>query len=126
MDILSITMSDTTELELKHPTSGEKIGLTLHLRSMDHPEMKKITRAISDRALKLRARGKFFTVDEIEENTSKIISASVYGWEWQEGGSIGGKTPKFDAKELANLLAQKWPATQIDEALGDTSRFFGK
>jgi hypothetical protein len=123
MDIGTIKSGNTT-VKIKHPASMEPTGLEIELRPMFSPEVKAVTRRIKDQALKLGQRGKTFTSDDIDKNTTDILVAAVANFKFTGDAKWHGETPKFDQKIVREMVAIDWLAAQLDEALGDTSSFF--
>jgi hypothetical protein len=123
MDIGSIKAS-TFSLEIKHPSTGESVGLTVELVSPTDDRFKRIERKVTDVAMKKRARGKTFTADELEENRNALIASTIVGWKWSKDGSFGGEKLEFNSSNVAKVLAVDWIRGQIDEALAEPANFF--
>lgn len=120
---------NTTSVDIVHPGTGAKIGLTVEMVSLDDDRVKSVTRRVTDARLKKAARGKNFTSEEIEENEINIIAAASVGWTWCEDddgepGNIDGEQPKFSNAAVRSLLKTAWVREQLNTALGDTERFF--
>lgn len=123
MDIASLTPSNYM-LELKHPGTGEPIGLTVELASVYDKRFKSTERRVTDAALKKRARGKVFTADEVEGNRDALIKSVIIGWKWAKDGSFGGEKLEFNSGNVDKLLGVEWIRVQIDDALAEPSNFF--
>ena len=73
IDLASLTPASEILINIKHPATGEPIGVTVSIMSIDDERMKPIKRQIQDRKLKLEQRGKNFKAEEIEENGFDIV-----------------------------------------------------
>lgn len=125
MDISTI-IPDDREIEIKHPSTGEGVGFFVSLRPMHSDEIKKAERAIANRALKLRARGKTFTADEIEENVTSLMCIAVSGWRFEGDTTFEGEQPKCTPENIRRIVSREWIREQIDQELGDVASFFQK
>ena len=126
MDLIADIKPQNSTVEIKHPVTGEATGLVIELRPMHDPAVKAVQKRIGDRRLKQAARNKALTTDELENNTSEMLAATMIGWQWKGDASFNGKKLEFTPGNVAVVLAVDWIAGQIDEALGDNSRFFVK
>lgn len=124
MDILAIR-PNTISIDIKHPGTGEPIGLRLHCLSLESDPVKAVERAIKNRAL--RGGRNTVTAEKIEDNTVEILSAAISGWEWKGGLSLGDlKNPPLTKENVAKVMQVGWIAKQVDTALGDEAAFFTK
>ena len=131
MDISDIKTVDRT-VEIRHPKSGEPLGIRLKIMSLDDERLAPMKRKLLDRRLYLEARGKTFKADEIEENKINLMIAAITDWEWYkpegatEAPSFHGEAdPDFNRKNVAAILTElPWFAEQVGEAAGETESFF--
>jgi hypothetical protein len=128
MDISEV-VPVTFKLPIKHPRTGNLIGLTIELAGTNDDKFKAVERNVTDQVMKKRARGKVLTAEEIEENTERLISSTIVGWEWTADadgrkGSFGGEQLGFTPANVAKIVAVTWIRSQIDDALAEQSHFF--
>lgn len=124
MDISGIKSSERI-FQIKHPASGEDLGISISLMSYDDARMKKIRRRILDRRLHLDARGKHIKAEEIDENSNELCFSAMTGWDWSGDANFRGKKPEFNRVAVFEVFQDlPWFRDQIDEALGDEKSFF--
>lgn len=122
MDILAIK-PNTVTVDIKHPATGAPIGLSVECVSLESDAVKAVERQIKDKAL--RSGRNAMTADKLEQNTTALLSAAIFGWSWAEGLTLGDMVaPALTAENKAKLLSVPWIAKQIDTALGDEAAFF--
>ncbi|MCX5569599.1 hypothetical protein [Kaistia nematophila] len=122
MDILAIQPTTIT-IDIKHPASGEPIGLQVECTSLEADAVKAVERAIKNKAL--RGGRNSMTAEKIEDNTVDLLAAAIVGWKWDDGLSLGDlKNPPLTKVNVVRLLQVGWVAKQIDTALGDEAAFF--
>ncbi len=122
MDILDIKPSTIT-LDIKHPATGDPVGISLELQSLSSPDCKAVERQIRNKALRSGRNG--LTADAVEANTTALLCAATVGWIWADGVTLNGEAnPACTAENKAALFKQAWLASQVDEALGDDAAFF--
>lgn len=123
MDIADIVPGEI-EIEIKHPKTGEGMGIFVKLMSYDDARMKSVRKKITDRRLYLDARGKNFKADELEENRNELTFAAMVGWRW-DGVTFEGRDPEFNRKEVFAVFNKyAWFVEQLDEVLGESKNFF--
>lgn len=87
--------------------------------------VKKIIRQLTDRANTQRLRGKIVTAAELEEYATKLISVQLVHWEWYGDVSFHGEKPEYSAANVIKVCSELgWFRDDVDEAIGDTKRFF--
>lgn len=124
MEISKITNVERI-VSIAHPATGEPIGLSVRMVSIEDVRMKKITRRLTDQALALRQRGKTFTAEQIEKNKLDLITASITGWTWEGETTFHGKKPEYSVADFHAVVSElSWILTQLDAELGDTKSFF--
>lgn len=121
MDISTIVAAERT-IDIKHPASGQPIGLKVTLRPDSDPAVTAARRSfLNDR---LQRRGKV-TAEKIEEQNQRVIVAAVSGWTWEGDLTFEGGKPDFNEINLVKVLKKlTWVRDQIDEELGDAAAFF--
>lgn len=124
MDV-SALFKETTTVQVKHPQSGEPIGITVELHSPDSDVVKAVQRKWQNRAMKKRGEG--FTADDIDAQAVETLCASIATWEWAEGLDWQGEKPDDSHAFKKRVLSSPSGAfifRQIDKALADESLFF--
>ncbi|GLI23490.1 hypothetical protein GGQ86_002972 [Xanthobacter flavus] len=123
MDILAI-QPNTITVEITHPKTGAPIGLSVECVSLESDAVKAVERQIKNAALKSGRNA--MTAEKMEKNTVALLAASIVGWSWAEGLTLGSlSAPPLTSENKAKLLSVPWVAKQIDTALGDEAAFFG-
>lgn len=120
---ISSVKPNTRTVEIKHPGTGEKIGVSVDLMSIDHPGMSEVTRNITNKNVKAHQKGK--TID-VDGNRFYMISSAITGWNWY-GPKINfkGSKPDFNQKNVKEVLTElPWFADQLHDELSDTASFF--
>ena len=125
MDISSL-YSETTTLEIMHPKTGEPLGITVELYSMDSDAVKSVQRKWQNRTLK--AKGEGFTASDIDAQAIETMCAAIATWDWADGLEWQGETPNDSyafKKRVLSSSAGGFILRQIDKAMADETRFFG-
>lgn len=122
MDLLSLK-PNTLTVDLKHPATGELLGVNIELRSLESDEVKAVERGIKNKALKSGRNA--VTAEKIDDNTVALLSAAIVSWTFSGSASLGDdKKPACNEANKRKLLAVPALAKQVDEALGDEAAFF--
>ncbi|MCD1266072.1 hypothetical protein B5M44_19175 [Shinella sumterensis] len=122
MDLLTL-QPNTLTVDLKHPATGEPLGVTVELRSLESDEVKAVERSIKNRALKSGRNA--VSAEKIDDNTAALLSAAIVSWTFSGDANLGGdKKPACTDANKRKLLAVPAIAKQIDQALGDEAAFF--
>ena len=122
MDLLSL-QPNTITLDLKHPATGEALGVSVELRSLESDEVKAVERQLKNKALK--GGRNTVTAEKIDDNTIALLSAAIVSWSFTGEANLGGdKKPACNEANKRKLLAVPAIAKQIDVALGDEAAFF--
>lgn len=123
MDISTLTVTGKT-YEVKHPKTGENIGIRLMMVSLEDESMRKVRRAISDRASKLQMRGKFLTAAEQERNWMDLLFTALRGWEWYGDVDFDKEKPAFTRENFDKICDRlPWFREQIDAEISEASNF---
>lgn len=124
MDILSI-QPQTITVDVKHPSTGARIGLSIECVSLEDDRVKQVERVIKNKVL--RSGRSTVTAERLEDNTVELLTAAIVGWNWADGLTLGDlKNPPLNKANVGKLLAVAWIAKQVDAALGDEAAFFSK
>jgi len=122
VDLLSL-QPNTITLDLKHPATGEALGVSVELRSLESDEVKAVERQLKNKALK--GGRNTVTAEKIDDNTIALLSAAIVSWSFTGEANLGGdKKPACNEANKRKLLAVPAIAKQIDVALGDEAAFF--
>lgn len=122
MDLLTL-QPNTLTVDLKHPATGNPLGVTIELRSTESDEAKAVERQLRNRALKSGRNA--VSAERIDENTIALLSAVIVSWTFSGDANLGGdKKPACTDANKRKLLAVPAIAKQIDQALGDEAAFF--
>ena len=120
-DISSIVAAART-VEIKHPATGEPIGLKVTVLPDSDAKVKAARRKWLNERLQ---RGMKITAEKLEAQQLTIIEAAVGDWEWEGELTFHGEKPAFTEGNLRKVLKElPWVKTQLDEELGDEAAFF--
>lgn len=115
---------DGVPVELKHPATGQPLGITITVASYESERVKAVARAMGNKALLQQKRNprKADTVEAIEERTFEIACAAIVSW---EGLELDGKPLPF-TRENARTVLERYPeiAEQVDTVASDRAAFF--
>lgn len=128
-DISALTTGENT-LDILHPGTGAKLGITVTLMHIDDPRLAKLKRQFTDQKNKLVQRGQIVKADEIENNAHMLTFRAMTDWHWGadedgEPATFKGEAPEFNQKNVLEVLkALPWFADQVQERMGETEAFF--
>lgn len=112
-------------VEIKHPSTGEELGITVTLVSLNDPRMSTLKRRIRVQALERERRGKNINVDEVEKNELDLLVGALTGWSWKGDATFHNEKPAFNEENVKKVFKElPWFKEQIAEALGDEKGFF--
>ena len=124
MDLKDIKPTER-QISILHPGTGEDLGITVTVLSINDPEMVKIKRRIQDQRLTLERKGKGFKSDDIEENRDMLTFSAMKGWKWAGKTTFNGDKPEFNRKNVYTVFKElTWFRDQIEEEISDESAFF--
>lgn len=114
MDISQIK-ARPIELPLKHPATGEPVGLTLTLVSRDSEEFR-VSIAMSS----------FVQIDGRPRDMAiQAACACITAWTWADDANWNGEKHECTSEnKLTVLRAAPWILNQINQAFADNARFF--
>jgi hypothetical protein len=115
LDAVSVPM------EIKHPKTGESIGVTIELLGPDSATFRNLSR---QQAVRRLAKGEKAPVDlvELTDNNDQLLASCIVGWT-DEAFFLGPYT-KAAALELIKNPARAWLRRQIDDFTEDRKNFF--
>ncbi|NUM72733.1 hypothetical protein HUU40_00085 [candidate division KSB1 bacterium] len=123
LDISEIQPGERT-VELLHPGTGQKLGISVRIMSADDPRLKREQRALMDRQSERHRKNKILTAEEIESAMVKYLAQTITGWDWGKR-KLNGETPEFSVRKAIEILTEfQWIRSQINDAVGDTAAFF--
>lgn len=112
-------------IEIVHPATGEKLGITVSVLSLNDERMAQIRRKIQNKRIELEKRNKTFKADDLEENELELLVAGITGWSWDGEITYHDEKPVFNEKNVKSVLKElPWFKDQIMEAIGDEKAFF--
>ncbi|NTX07059.1 hypothetical protein [Myxococcus sp. CA040A] len=124
-DLSSIRHRDSAEVAIHNPQTGAPTGVVVVLASADSPVARAAERELRERSLtrlQLGNRSAAATAREIESDAVDMLVRRTLGW---SGFVEGGKPVPFSADAALRLYTEHpWLRRQVDDALGDRSRFF--
>lgn len=113
------------DVQIYHPATNEDLGITINVIGKDSDEFQKITREQTKKRMQKAAKGGFrnvtIPVEELEEDSLKLLAACTKGW---KGVVENGKAIEC-TKENAMAIYEKYPwiREQVDTAIGDRANF---
>ena len=120
-DISSIVPNERT-IEIKHPATGEPIGLSINLLPASAPPVLAAQRKMINDRLQRNSKT---TAESMEQNRLALIESAVNGWSWRGDLTFEGKKPEFTPENLRKVLKKlTWLRDQIDQELGNDAAFF--
>lgn len=123
MDLAKIKPSERI-VDILHPESGEKIGVSVQLISLRDEKLAAVRRRIQNKNIEFQKRGKTMKAVDIEENEMDLLVACITGWNWGDN-LYNGETPQFCEKNVRDVLNDlPWFKQQIVEAIDDEKAFF--
>lgn len=122
-DILSIQPVLRT-LIVKHPGTGEPVGLEIDFRSLDSDEVQSVERVLKTKAL--RGGRNAPTVDKLEAGEYDILHAVTAAWRWSNGMTLGDdKNPPLNRVNTEKLYrSAAWIKKQLNAEIGNEADFF--
>ena len=130
----------TFELELKHPTTNEPLGMFIECRGRDSADVLSVSRKQVNEYLRknftAQRKGRDEEPPTVEDGTEKgvriLVAATVAWFERDDKGkrvdgfTFGGERLTLTPDEAAKLYANPgfaWLRSQLDEAVGDLGNF---
>ncbi len=123
MDIGKLTTTERI-CEIKHPVTGDDLGIKVIMVSIDDPRMKKLKREIANRSQQLQMRNKAFTAEDLEKNFRRVVFTALVGWDWYGEVEFDGRKPAFNEHEF-NAICDRlpWFQQQLEERLDEKASF---
>lgn len=124
LDIASLVPGER-EIQISRPGSQEKLPIWVTLMSSDDARLRQHQRKLMDQQAHRQQRGKILSSEEKEKAIIELIARTITGWRWEV--HYKGEIPEFSHRKAVEILSDEnipWFFAQINEAAGDTERFF--
>jgi hypothetical protein len=123
-DGIAAKLEEGFDLDILHPSTGEKTGLLIKVASYRSERVKRVQRRLANAAIREGKKNpkKVGTVEEIEEKTNEIVAASVISWNLTNGGKPVECTPESVLKVISNP-DYFFISEQIDKAADEDAHF---
>ena len=108
-------------LELKHPVSGEPLGVSLNVVGPDSVQFRKARNTAFQRRA-LRAASNPMTIDEIAEENDELVASTIVGW--SDDNYFGGAFSEDAVKAIIANPGFNWMKKQVDDFTNINSNFF--
>lgn len=120
-DISTIVAAART-VDIKHPATGNAIGLKITLLPDSDEKVKAAQRKCLNE--RMQRRGKV-TAELLDAQAFAITVASASGWDWDGEATFHGEKPEFSEANLRKVLKElPWIKDQLLEERGDDAAFF--
>lgn len=112
-------------VDILHPATGEKLGMSVTVASYQSERVKKLQRKMANAAMREQRRNpkKAATVEEVEEKAHDLMVASVVAW---DGFERDGKPLPCTPENVRAVVTNPdlfFVAEQIDKAADDAQGF---
>jgi hypothetical protein len=123
MDISNIQATNH-KVALRHPGTGEDLGLVFEMRSRHSKEVKRVNERFEQKHTGRRAKEP--SPAEKRQHSKELIVASVAGWEWTDPDLVfEGEQPEYSADVLKKWLKDyPWMLEFFSEEFIDDANFF--
>lgn len=120
-DLSTIVATERT-IDIKHPRTGQPVGLRITLLPNSHPNVRAASRKALNERLTNRNKA---TAERIESVRMDLLVAAIDGWEWRGDLTFRGNKPEAEPAAIREVLAAlPWVADQLDNEMGDQTEFF--
>ena len=108
-------------VELKHPESGDALGMTITVASRHSAEYERYMYAkVQERVDAGDTGDKEFTLKELQDETRALYANLVLSWDI----ILDGKTPRVTPKKAEEVFKKlKWVVPQIEDAIAAKESF---
>lgn len=119
------SFDDGLRVEIRHPVTGEKLGMAVTVASYQSERVKKVQRKLANAAMREQRRNpkKAATVDEVEDKAHDLMCAAVLSW---EGFERDGKELPCTPENVRAVITSPdlfFISEQIDRAAEDQQAF---
>lgn len=91
-------------IEIENPLDGTPSGIKLTVVCQEDEAVRRIVRQFINEQNRYAARGKSVPDSVTEEFDTKLIQASITGWEWGKAATWNGEKPALNPKNLKDVL----------------------
>lgn len=119
-DGLAKAQDEGIDVEIFHPKTGEKTGITIKVAGPESERQKRFRRMLmNDRLVKNRNRR--VTVTEIEEDALRLSAASIISW---DGIELNGQKLDYTTANAEKILGDyPFIRDQVDAVVNDRTVF---
>lgn len=111
------------DLDIRHPTTDEPIGVKMKIRSSGSDQAKAILRKHTDKNLERRIKGRMPKSEQMETEELERVASYIAGWDWGEN-NFHGEVPVLTMKKAVQILDELgWMYGQIKEAAENVTNF---
>lgn len=128
MDLKSLKPSETTEVQIFHPVTGESLGIFIEILSRDSKEYFAAKHAEESRVIRSGVRER--TADDIQKIGNNLLAAVTKSWREEVDGNqvptlnFGGEHLECTPENAAMVYSElRWLRDQIDSKVHDRSAF---
>ena len=136
MELSTIKPSAITR-EIKHPQTGEDIGVSVTVVQLESEQTKGERRRLMDRRAKAESRNKHLKAEEMEEAAVDILYSCMTDWNWravedskgnmQDAPTFEGEVPDFNRRNVKRVFkALPWFQAQVDDIVEEARDFYEK
>lgn len=134
-DALTKAQEEGIEVDITHPKTHERIGITFRVAGVDSTRMRKARRAVTEARLK---SGKLtgISAEQLEQEGLDYIVAACMSWKWDPAvpavdgkpaipaTTLDGVVPEFNEKNVRALLTRfPFMKEQLDLVAGSRAGF---
>lgn len=131
-DISALALKETTTLHLINPVTLEKLyedaeqtkPVTIELYGSSSKQYRNATNAMQNRQLVRQRKKENIKADELREEAVNLLVACSAASTLEYNGEVVNTEAAF--RKLYSDPAYSWIKDQVDEALGDVSRFLAQ
>jgi hypothetical protein len=121
---VSFDFEETFDLDIIHPVTLQKTGLTVQVASYRSERVKRIQRRLGNQAIRENKKNpkKVGTVEEVEERTNEIVAAAIVSWNMTRNKEPVPCTPE----SVIGIISDPkyfFIAEQVDKAADEDSNF---
>lgn len=114
------------EIQIVHPKTREKLGISILVMSVDDPRMKRHTRKLMDKRSERQRKNKILSAEEMEAGIIELVAHAVVDWNWGER-KYKGDVPQYSHRKVLEVFSDEnisWLFDQVNEEVGETKAFF--
>lgn len=124
MDLTSLKSQETTEIEIKHPVTGEGTGVFITVAGLDSVLFRAARREQLQELINAKSKAIKTEVDfnKAEQDDINLLVKATVGW---KGVEEKGKPVEFTPENVARVYFEyAIIKEQVEKAIGDRSLFF--